>query len=236
MGHSRIVELLLHPQEGIARFFGHYGPWAYAIIFLIVFCETGLVVTPFLPGDSLLFATGMVARGLPISPILICLTLICAALLGDNVNYFLGCRYGRRLFHNENSKFFNRKSLEKTHAFFEKYGGRTVIIARFLPLFRTFAPFVAGMGRMPYRLFITYSAIAAFLWVALCFSIGYFAGGSPWAKENFSLMLMALVVLSAIPGILEFYRHWREAKREKASRLAGEEETTVADATTEIAI
>jgi membrane-associated protein len=218
-------EILLHPDKKLAWFLGAYGGWAYAILFVIVFCETGLVVTPFLPGDSLLFATGLMASAGKINPTLVCLTLICAALLGDNVNYFLGCKLGRRLFHNEKSKIFNHKALEKTHNFFEKYGGRTVIIARFLPVFRTFAPFVAGMGRMSYRLFILYSIVAASLWVTLCVTIGYSVSQAPWAKEHFSLILLVMIVLSAIPGFFEFYRHYRQHKFEEITALSPPPET-----------
>jgi membrane-associated protein len=213
--NSPLTDLLLHPDHHLSWFLTHYGAWAYAILFLIVFCETGLVVTPFLPGDSLLFATGLMASSGKMNPILICVILVCAALLGDNVNYFLGSKLGRKLFHNEKSKIFNRKSLEKTHAFFEKYGGRTVIIARFLPVFRTFAPFVAGMGRMSYRLFILYSIVAASLWVTLCVTIGYSVSQAPWARDHFSVILLVMIVLSAIPGILEIYRHFRQHKAEQ---------------------
>jgi membrane-associated protein len=221
--HSRFLDLILHPDHHLSWFISHYGPWAYAILFLVVFCETGLVVTPFLPGDSLLFATGLMAEVGKMDPYILCVTLISAALLGDNVNYYLGSKLGRKLFHNEKSKIFNRRSLDRTHEFFELYGGRTVIIARFLPVFRTFAPFVAGMGRMRYRTFLFYSVIAAVLWVTLCVSIGYYAGTTQWAKENFSLMLLALVVISAVPGVLEVYRHWARAKRERAAAVLAAE-------------
>lgn len=214
------LNLILHPDAHLSWFLRNYGAWAYGILFLIVFCETGLVVTPFLPGDSLLFATGLMASTGQINPTLICLTLICAALLGDNVNYFLGCKLGRKLFHNEKSKIFNRKSLEKTHAFFEKYGGRTVIIARFLPMFRTFAPFVAGMGRMSYRLFIIYSVLAATLWVTLCVTIGFSVSKAPWAREHFTIILFIMIVISAIPGFVEFFRHYRQHKFEQAQQAA----------------
>ncbi len=213
------LNLILHPDAHLSWFLQHYGAWAYGILFVIVFCETGLVVTPFLPGDSLLFATGLMASTGQINPSLICATLICAALLGDNVNYYLGSKLGRKLFHNEKSKIFNRKSLQKTHEFFEKYGGRTVIIARFLPMFRTFAPFVAGMGRMSYRLFIMYSVLAATLWVTLCVTIGFSVSKAPWAKTHFTLILFIMIVISAIPGFVEFFRHYRQHKAEQAAAL-----------------
>jgi len=231
--NPHFLNLILHPEDSLRYFLTHYGVGAYAILFLIVFCETGLVVTPFLPGDSLLFAVGATAASGLISPFAICLTLILAALLGDNANYFLGCRFGRRLFHNEKSKIFNRKSLEKTHLFFEKYGARTVIVARFLPVFRTFAPFVAGMGRMSYRLFMLYSVLAASLWVVLCVSIGFSVGSAPWAKKHFWVILLLMIVISAVPGFLEIYRHYRQHQREQALLFAGPDQRAVAEATTE---
>ena len=211
--HFHLIELIKHPEVYLSYFLTHYGAWAYCILFIIVFCETGLVVTPFLPGDSLLFAAGLMANEGRFNPLLLCGTLIVAALLGDNVNYFLGCKLGRKLFHNEKSKIFNKKSLDKTHVFFERYGGRTVIIARFLPVFRTFAPFVAGMGKMRYRTFMLYSFLAASLWVFLCVTIGYSVSKAPWAKDHFSLILLVLVVVSGIPGLLEIARHWRAAHK-----------------------
>lgn len=224
MGHS-ITQILSNPDaahKALHQLFNNYGPWAYAILFLIVFCETGLVVTPFLPGDSLLFALGAVAQSAGLNPGLICVMLVGAALLGDNCNYFLGCKLGRKLFHHEKSKIFNRKALDRTHAFFEKYGGRTVIIARFLPVFRTFAPFVAGMGKMSYQLFIAYSFLAASLWVTTCISIGYFAGRTKFAEKHFGLMLLLLIVISAVPGFVEIARHWRRERKEQAFRAEQE--------------
>ncbi|HEY3783508.1 MAG TPA: DedA family protein [Fimbriimonadaceae bacterium] len=212
--HFQLIEFFKHPEVYLSYFLNHYGAWAYGILFAIVFCETGLVVTPFLPGDSLLFAAGLMANEGKFNPLLLCGTLIFAALLGDNVNYFLGSKLGRRLFHNEKSKIFNKKSLDKTHAFFEKYGGRTVIIARFLPVFRTFAPFVAGMGKMRYRTFMLYSLLAASLWVFLCVTIGYSVSKAPWAKDHFSIILLCLVVVSGIPGLMEIARHWRAHKND----------------------
>lgn len=209
-----LLHTLMHLDEHLKGLIQRHGGWAYVILFLIVFAETGLVVMPFLPGDSLLFTAGLLAAQKDSFDISIVVAVfVGAALCGDNVNYFLGCKLGRKLFRNEKSKFFNKAHLEKTHEFFEKHGGKTVIIARFLPIFRTFAPFVAGMGRMSYRKFMTYSVLAALLWVGLCTFMGYFLGRNAWVKANFTLVLLILVVVTAIPGIIEVLRHTRGSKK-----------------------
>lgn len=227
--------ILKHDDHALRHMFVHFGPWAYVVLFAIVFCETGLVVTPFLPGDSLLLVAGSLALMGVLDPWIVFFLLIAAALCGDNVNYFLGSKLGMRLFRNEKSKLFNRRNLQRTHAFFEKYGGRTVIVARFLPIFRTFTPFVAGMGGMPYRRFIGYSLLAASLWVSLFEAIGYFA--SRWAREHMIYVLAGIILVSAVPAVFEFMRHYREHKEEKERerRALEDKPLEVAPATSEVA-
>ena len=189
------------------------GPMAYAGLFAIVFIETGLVVMPFLPGDSLLFTVGTLAAGEKPAFALGVLypLLIAAALIGDNVNYFLGKHLGRGLFKNEKSKFFNRSNLTKTEAFFDKYGPKAVIMARFVPIVRTFAPFVSGMGAMTYPKFLTFSAIGAVLWVGICVTAGYLFGNIPFVKKNFELVLVGIIAVSVLPMAIEFLNHRKAA-------------------------
>jgi len=216
MSVSDLVHSLLnHDEQGLRIFFEGLGPWAYVILFAIVF---GGIVTPFLPGDSALLVAGTVAKESfgALNPWILGVTLIAAALAADNVNYFLGSKLGIRLFKNEKSKFFNRRNLDRTHVFYEKYGGRTLLVGHFIPVIRTFAPLVAGMARMPYRQFLLYCVLSAVLWVSLFESIGYFA--AKWAGRNMIYVLLAIIAVSAIPAIFEFYRHWAEAKRDKARK------------------
>lgn len=196
-----------------------YGTHLYIILFCIVFVETGLVVMPFLPGDSLLFAAGaFAARGVMDVKVL-ALLLIVAALAGDNTNYAIGRFLGPRILRNEKSRFLNRKHLDRTHAFFEKYGGKTIILARFVPIVRTFTPFVAGIGAMTYPRFLAYSIGAATLWVGLCVTLGYFFGGLAIVKKHIELVLIAIVLLSVLPMAVEFIKHRRQSA-EPAEELA----------------
>ena len=181
----------------------------YALLFLIIFAETGLVAMPFLPGDSLLFATGAIAAQGQMNPILLFFLLTLAALCGDNVNYGIGHFMGPRVFSNEKSKFLNPKHLERTRAFYEKHGGKTVIMARFVPIVRTFAPFVAGIGSMRYRKFIGFSVAGAILWVGVCLSAGYFFGNMEFVKKRFELVVVAIVLISALPVLIEIVKHKR---------------------------
>ncbi|HEU0106693.1 MAG TPA: VTT domain-containing protein, partial [Vicinamibacteria bacterium] len=179
----------------------------------IVFLETGLVVTPLLPGDSLLFAAGSFA-GLGLLRFWPLFFLLgAAAILGDTVNYAIGARLGQKVFHYPKSRFFNPEHLKKTHAFYEKYGGKTIIIARFVPIVRTFAPFVAGIGAMSYARFLGYNVIGGVLWVSVCLFSGYFFGNLPLVKQNFSLVVIAIVFISLLPAVIEYLRHRAEAKR-----------------------
>jgi membrane-associated protein len=207
------VDFFLHLDQHLAEVIQRYGTSTYALLFLIVFLETGLVVTPLLPGDSLLFAAGSFA-GLGVLRLWRLFFLLCAAaILGDTVNYAIGARLGPRVFHYPKSRFFNPEHLKKTHAFYEKYGGKTIIIARFVPIVRTFAPFVAGIGEMSYAHFLGYNVIGGVLWVSVCLFSGYFFGNLPFVKQNFSVVVLAIVFISLLPAVIEYLRHRAQAKR-----------------------
>ena len=214
------VDFFLHLDRHLAEVIQAYGTWTYALLFTIVFLETGLVVTPILPGDSLLFAAGTFAALGALDVRLLFVLLSVAAVLGDTVNYAIGHYLGPKVFHYERSRFFNPDHLRKTHAFYEKYGGKTIIIARFVPIVRTFAPFVAGIGAMTYLRFLAYNVIGGVLWVAVCLFAGYFFGNIPIVKKNFSLAIIAIVILSVMPAVVEYVRHRREAKRAAAAAAA----------------
>ncbi len=205
------INFVLHMDDHLAQIVRSYGGWTYAILFAIIFAETGLVVTPFLPGDSLLFATGALAATSPLNVWFVCPWLTVAAILGDTVNYSIGARVGPQVFDGR-SRFFKREHLERTNQFYEKYGGKTIIIARFVPIVRTFAPFVAGVGAMNYTKFITYNVVGAILWVWGLTLAGYFFGNIPVVQENFGLVIVAIIVISVLPGVFEF------AKARLASR------------------
>ena len=188
-------QFIAHLDTELGGLLQRFGPWIYAILFLIVFCETGLVVTPFLPGDSLLFASGALwaSSGMPVE--LLGLTLICAALCGDNCNYWIGRLFGSRIARSQ-GRFLNKRGLERTQQFYVRHGGKTIVIARFVPIVRTFAPFVAGIGRMAYLRFLGFSVGGALLWVGLLVSAGYLFGGIPAVKRHFSWVVLAIIVLS----------------------------------------
>lgn len=211
-----LIDFILHIDVHMAELVAEYGMWVYAILFLILFCETGLVVTPFLPGDSLLFVAGALAA-LPTNDLnvhMMVMLMIVAAILGDAVNYTIGRLFGERLFSNPNSKIFRRSYLDKTHAFYDKHGGKTIILARFVPIVRTFAPFVAGMGHMSYRHFAAYNVIGALVWVLLFTFAGYIFGDLPVVQENLKLLIVAIIMLSVLPGVVEIIRHRRAAARQ----------------------
>ncbi len=189
----------------------------YGILFLILFCETGLVVTPFLPGDSLLFVAGAISSldSNDLNVHLMVALMITAAIIGDAVNYAIGRIFGEKLFRNPDSKIFRRVYLDKTHAFYEKHGGKAIILARFVPIVRTFAPFVAGMGKMSYRHFAFYNVTGAFIWVLLFTYAGYFFGELPFVQKNLKLLIVAIIFVSILPGVVEIIRHRRIAAKEK---------------------
>lgn len=214
-----VVEYILHVDKHLFELCTNYGTWVYAILFVVVFCETGLVVTPFLPGDSLLFAVGSLAAINALNVWTASVLLIAAAIIGDTVNYWIGHYVGPRVFHEEHSRFLNKEYLQRTHAFYEKHGGKTIIIARFLPIIRTFAPFVAGIGSMTYRRFILFNVVGGVAWVLLFVFAGYFFGGIPVVKNNFSLVILALVLIPGIPSVVEFVRFKLRQRKKKLETL-----------------
>jgi len=214
---SRLLDFVLHLDKHLSGLIQSYGLWTYLILFLIIFLETGLVVTPFLPGDSLLFAAGTFASAKALNVYWLFVLLSGAAILGDTANYWIGHFIGPRVFHQEKSRFFKREYLDRTHRFYEKYGAETIIIARFVPIIRTFAPFVAGIGRMSYWKFISYNVIGGIGWVALFVFGGYFFGNIPFVRRHFGLVIIAIIVISVIPAIVEVVRHWRESRRQRRS-------------------
>ena len=204
------IEIFLHLDKHLSAVIQAYGGWTYVILLLIIFCETGLVVTPILPGDSLLFAIGSFAAlgSLELEYLLIGLTI--AAILGDSVNYAIGHYMGPKVFSKKDSRIFRKEYLDKTHRFYEKYGAKTIILARFVPIVRTFAPFVAGIGAMSYGKFLTYNIVGVVLWISLFVLGGYFFGGLPIVKQNFTLVILAIIALSVMPGVIEFIRARRQ--------------------------
>ncbi len=201
------IDIVLHLDKHLVLLVREYGVWVYAILFLIVFMETGFVVTPFLPGDSLLFVAGAVAAAGGMDPFVLAGTLIVAALCGDNVNYTIGRFLGPRVFQFEGSRFLKRENLDHTHAFMERHGPKAIIIARFVPVVRTFVPFVCGIGRLTYARFLGFSVLGAILWVGLLVPAGYFFGNLPIVKNNLTVVIMLIILMSLLPGILEYLRH-----------------------------
>lgn len=208
------ISFILHVDQHLAELFNQYGLWIYGILFLIIFCETGLVVTPFLPGDSLLFATGALIVGTTLDVNVMALVVISAAVLGNIVNYTIGRYFGAHLFRNPNSKIFRRDYLDKAHAFYERHGGKTIVMTRFVPIFRTFAPFAAGMSGMTYRPFLMYNLIGALLWVGIFLYAGYWFGNLPAVRKNFTVLIFAILVVSVLPI---FYEAWKARRAAKAA-------------------
>jgi membrane-associated protein len=210
-----LLDWLLHVDDKLFELVDLYGTWTYAILFAIVFCETGLVIMPLLPGDSLLFAAGAIAAnaGSSLNIWVLCLILFSAAVLGDTVNYHVGRYLGPKVLSGKYSRWLNPKYLEKTHQFFECYGGKTIILARFVPIVRTFAPFVAGVGRMDYRKFLFYNVVGGALWVLSMTFAGFWFGSQPWVKKNFEIVVIAIVFISILPAVIEYARHWWLARR-----------------------
>ena len=204
---AKFIDLLVHLDRHLLEIAREYGPGVYAFLFLIVFCETGLVVTPFLPGDSLLFVAGTLAAGGVMNIHLLVLVLIVAAVLGDSLNFAIGRWIGPRVFRYDDSWFFKKAYIERTHRYFERYGGRTIIIARFVPVVRTYAPFVAGVGQMEYGRFFMFNAVGGVIWVALIGYAGYLFGTVPVVQKNLTLVIFGIILLSISPAIVEVLRH-----------------------------
>jgi membrane-associated protein len=210
-----LIDVVLHLDRHLVALIQDYGAWVYLILFLIVFAETGLVVTPFLPGDSLLFVAGTLAAAGGMSLGLLMVLLCSAAILGDSVNYAVGKHVGDRMV--RSGRLIRQEHIDRTHAFFEKYGGKTIVIARFVPIVRTFAPFVAGIGKMDYGRFLLFNVTGGILWVVSLTTAGYFFGNLPIVKDNLSLVVLGIVVASIMPGVIEYLRHRRAAAVERAS-------------------
>jgi membrane-associated protein len=205
-----LLDIVLHLDTHLLSLIQQYGVWIYAILFLIIFSETGLVVAPFLPGDSLLFVAGALCGMGSMELQVLMPLLMLAAFSGDNTNYWIGRLVGNRLVRHADSRFFRREYLDKTHAFYKKYGGKTILFARFLPIIRTFAPFVAGIGTMRYRLFLAFSALGSLAWIGGLTLAGYFFGNIPVIKNNLTLMILGIIIVSFLPAIREFIRHRRQ--------------------------
>lgn len=212
------MDVVLHIDRHLSVIIQNYGVTTYLLLFVIVFAETGLVVTPFLPGDSLLFAVGAFAAAGALDVGRLFITLTAAAIIGDSVNYAVGKFLGEKMFYNHKSRWLKREYLERTHRFYEKHGGKTIVLARFVPIVRTFAPFVAGVGKMNYLYFFFYNVAGALLWVAIFVFGGYWFGNIPVIKENFSLVVFVIIILSILPAVVELWRH----KRQKVLSAAGE--------------
>ncbi len=214
----KFIDVVLHLDRHLNEWIILFGPWIYVILFAIIFAETGLVVTPFLPGDSLLFALGAltVTENAYLQLPLLCVVLVSAAILGDAVNYSIGKYAGHKLFANKKSKIFRQEYLDRTHRFYEKHGGKTIILARYVPIIRTFAPFVAGMGQMTYRKFALYNVIGAVLWVLSVTIAGAFFGNIPVVKRNFHVVIVVIILISVLPIVFEVWKARRELKDAKA--------------------
>ena len=206
MDFSQLIDIFLHLDKHLAAVVETYGPLVYGLLFLIVFVETGVVVMPFLPGDSLLFVAGTLAGIGALDLPLLLIVLFAAAVIGDNTNYWIGRKIGPKVFQWENSKFFNRAAFDRTHAFYEKYGPLTIIIARFMPFVRTFSPFVAGVGAMTYSRFLAWDIVGGIIWVGGLTTLGYLIGNLPWVKEHFSLVTLAMIVIPGLPAVFEVSR------------------------------
>lgn len=206
---TAFIDLVLHLDQHLTLIIQNYGGWVYFVLFLIIFCETGLVVTPFLPGDSLLFVAGTLAAAGGMDIQILMVLLVAASFLGDNTNYWIGRTVGPKVFSKQDSRLLNREYLNKAHAFYEKHGGKAIIFARFLPIIRTFAPFVAGIGRMAYQRFLAFSIVGSISWISFFVLGGYFFGNIPAVKQNLTLMMLGIIFISILPGIIKFWQHRR---------------------------
>ena len=215
------IEIVVHFDKHLGAVIQSCGGWSYLLLFLIIFAETGLVITPFLPGDSLLFAVGAFAALGSFNVFWLFGILTAAAIIGDSVNYAVGNIFGEKILSKGNSRFIKKEHLEQTHKFYEKYGGKTIILARFIPIIRTFAPFVAGIGKMNYRYFFIYNVAGALLWVSIFVFGGYYFGNMPVIKENFFVVILAIIVLSVLPAVIEYWKH-RKTSQALPSQAMGE--------------
>ena len=213
----KFIDILLHLDKYIDVLIQNYGMWTYLIFFIIIFCETGLVVTPFLPGDSLLFVAGTFAALGSLNLTWLVVLLSVAAILGDTINYWIGNYIGPKVFQMQNSRVFRKEYLDRTHQFYEKYGPITIVIGRFVPIIRTFAPFLAGVGSMTYGKFLTYNVVGGILWIASFTLGGYFFGNLPFVKKNFTLVIIVIIVISVMPTVFEYIRQRRQAKAGRTS-------------------
>ncbi|MBD7912161.1 MULTISPECIES: DedA family protein [Clostridium] len=211
---ENFIDVVLHLDKYLSVIIQNYGIWTYALIFIIIFCETGLVVTPFLPGDSILFATGALASIGDMKLITLFIVFFSAAVIGDTVNYFIGQKIGVKILEKENVRFINKEYLKKAHVFYEKHGSMTIVVGRFIPIIRTFVPFIAGIGEMSYSKFITYNIFGGFLWVTLFLGGGYLFGNLPVIKEHFSYVLIAIIFISLIPGVITFFKEKKSGRKE----------------------
>jgi len=216
---KKLVDFIIHIDRHLAEIIASYGLWTYGVLFLIIFAETGLVVMPLLPGDSLLFAAGAFCAkpetGLNVH--LMAGLLFVAAFLGDTLNYWVGRKVGPAVFKREDSIWLRKKHLDKAHAFFEKYGGRAVILARFVPIVRTFVPFIAGVGSMTYPRFMAYNLIGGFVWIYFFTYAGFMFGNQPFVQKNFKLVILAIIILSVLPIVVEFFREWQKSRKATAA-------------------
>jgi membrane-associated protein len=218
---KKLFDFVMHLDVHLSALIQNYGLWTYLILFVVIFCETGLVVTPFLPGDSLIFAAGTFAAAKALKVGWLFLILSAAAVIGDTANYWIGKIIGPKVFQKEKTRFFKKEYLDRTHQFYEKYGAETIIIARFVPIIRTFAPFVAGIGKMTYGKFLSYNVIGGVGWVGLFTFGGYFFGNIPFVKKNFSIVIIAIILISLVPAVLEFFKHRKkkpDQKRDASTR------------------
>lgn len=212
---NSVIDFVIHIDVHLAELVAAYDLWVYAILFVIIFCETGLVVTPFLPGDSLLFVAGMICArpDNDLNLLLLMAITAAAAILGDSVNFEIGKFFGKKLFSNPNSKIFKQKYLQQTHDFYARHGGKTIVLARFVPVVRTFAPFVAGMGRMDYKYFVTHNVLGGIVWITLFCVGGYFLGGVAWVQDNLSVLIILIIFVSCLPAVFEIVRNKIKSKR-----------------------
>jgi membrane-associated protein len=207
---KKIIDIALHLDRHLSGIIQQYGLWTYAILFVVIFIETGFVVMPFLPGDSLLFAAGTFAALKALKLGWLLLGLSAAAIIGDTVNYWIGHHVGPRVFRRDDSRFFKKEYLDRTHAFYEKHGGKTIIIARFVPIIRSFAPFVAGVGRMSYGRFLAFNVVGGICWVILLTGAGYFFGNIPFVRKNYSIAIVVIIAISTVPIAVEYFRNRRK--------------------------